>query len=434
MVDFRPFRGIRYRPGVAGPLDRLVCPPYDVISLAQERVLLEGSDFNMVRLELTEAPVEPDGGRYPAAARTYHQWLHDGVLGYEDGPTYYLLRQRFAFEGVARERYSLTGALRLEELGTGVLPHEDTAAGPKADRLALMEACHANFSPLMALFEDTDKVVERARHAAIAHPPTAEFSGDDGQDYALWRIADGESVAAIAATLAPRRLYITDGHHRYETALNYAKARAENGGGEPAADFVMMSIIDFDDPGLLILPYYRVVHGLSAQLLTQLRERIVQVFLNQPVAIDTTSPGPLEALVAQEGVARAVLSLVGSGTEGTSLLTVRDAGLVERYSAEASSPAMGELEAWLLQEVVLRPVLGDDFARHVTYTHDGQAALDQVREGGGQLAFFLKGVPRDLFVRLVGAGIRMPRKSTYFHPKLPSGVVMYSLEGAAPGG
>ena len=427
MVDFRPFRGVRYAPS-AGPVSDLVCPPYDVISPALERRLLDLSPYNMVRLELAEVEGARDAAQFASAASAYRSWLTSGVLRADDDPAYYLLRQRFAapgggppVAGAMSERYAVFGALRLEELGTGVLPHEDTGAAAKDDRRALMEATAANFSPLLMLYQD-DGTVAEVRNRTMAATPDAEAAAD-GEELALWRIDGEDDRTAIMLALGSKQVFIADGHHRYETALGYSKDHAG-----PAAQFVMTALVSFDDAGLAILPYDRVVHGLDPAALGRVREQIAALFAVQPAALAGSSSGPLEELVAQEGARGIVFGMVGPGGEGPYLLTLIDPSSLDRFLPSGMEPSVREIEAWVLQEAILRPALGDGFASHVTAMHDGAAALTAVTSGDAQLAFFLKGVPTDLFERVVSAGARLPRKSTYFWPKLPSGLVINSLQ------
>ncbi len=430
MADFRPFRGIRYNPAVAGPLEALVCPPYDVLSEAQERELLERSPHNMVRLELAERPEPLPAERYTTAAGHYRRWLSHDALQRDAEPGFYLLRQRFPHAGGGAERYALVGALRLEEPGRDVLPHEQTAESPKRDRLALMQACAANFSPIMALYQDHGHQVETVRNRTIARAPETEFTDGAGQQYALWRITEPRPVQAVRETLASQPVYLADGHHRYETALTYrGLARRSGDGPEQAADFVMAGLIPLDDPGLLVLPYHRVVGGVAPELFAALRERMRQLFTVQLADVATLTPGPLEALVAQEGASRPAMGLVGPSGEGPYLLSLREPAVGQWREAQGPATAVRQVETWLLQETLLRPVLGDGFEGYVSYVHDGQEALEMVASGRGQLAFFLRGIPPLLFQQVVSAGMRLPRKSTYFHPKLPSGMVINPLEG-----
>ena len=428
MVDFRPFRGVRYDTSLAGPMQDLVCPPYDVNSAAGERTLLERSPHNMVRLELAELSGPAAAGRYETAARAYEAMLVDGVLVRDESPGYYLVRQRFEDGGTVMERLGLFGALRLEELGSGVLPHEDTAAGPKEDRLALMDAAAANFSPLMMLYRDPRGVVARTIAETMAAPPAVEFDVD-GQGYAMWRIDSNEATAAIARALGTQPAYIADGHHRYETALVYRDARrAHAGTGDEAADYVLTCLIAFDDPGLVIQPYYRVVHGLAADELGRLRELLQALFAARPLGANAVQPGALDRAVAEAGRGRVALGVFEAGKKPEVLMPSSD--LVPNADPALPPEARAKaVEAFVLQELLFRPVMGDAFPAHVAYVHDPAEAMDMVERGDGQMAFFIKGVPSDVFESVVGAGIRLPRKSTYFSPKLPSGLVINPLAG-----
>ena len=417
MVDFRPFNGVRYA-AAAGSLADLVCPPYDVISPEEERALLARSPHNMVRLELAEIEGPPPADRYAAAAASFAAMRAGEILREDATPSYYLLRQRFTAGGVAYVRHGLLGALRLEELGTGVLPHEDTAAGPKEDRLALMEATNANFSPLMMLYRDASGQVAAVTRRVAASAPDSDFVVD-GQGYTLWPITDPADVAAIKIALSSTRAFIADGHHRYETAVGFGKSH----GG--STDTVLTCMIEFDDPGLLIGPYYRVVHGLSKPKLAALRNLLSTLF--SAIAAPQSSPHELDHAVATVARRQVALGVVEQGS-GPVLLTPNDDVVPEPDPHATPADQARAVEANVLQELLFKPIIGNEFPDFVAYVHDPVEAMDMVASGDGQIAFFIKGVPADVFEVVVGAGIRLPRKSTYFHPKLPSGLVIKSLE------
>ena len=378
----------------------------------------------MVRLELAEPLDDPPAARYSDAADALAAMLADGALRRDEAPAYYLLRQRFALGGGVRTRTALLGALRLEELGGGVLPHENTAPGPKEDRLALMRAARANFSPLMMLYTDPGGVGE-ALASAASRAPDAE-ADVDGEEIALWRIGDDDGAADIGAALAAQPVYVADGHHRYETALVY---RDESGaGGDDAAQFVLCALIEFDDPGLAILPYYRVVYGADAAQLAKLRELLRFYFVARPAGTPPGDASALDAVVATLGQGQTTLGVVEAGA-APQLLTPANDIIPEPDPESAPQTQARSVEAFVIQEMLLRPVFGDAFPDHVAYVHDGAEALAMVERGEGQVAFFVKGLPPDVFRSVVGAGIRLPRKSTYFHPKLPSGLAISLLEG-----
>jgi uncharacterized protein (DUF1015 family) len=417
MVDFRPFRGVRYA-GSAGSLADLICPPYDVISESQEQELLARSPHNMVRLELAELSGPPPADRYERAAGEFARMKQEGVLKQDDVASYYLLRQRFSIGGAPQERLGLLGALRLEELGGAVLPHEDTAAGPKQDRLSLMEATSANFSPIMMLFRDADRRVAQVTQRVAATSPYADFVVE-GQGYTIWLISDPADVQTVHDALESQPTYIADGHHRYETAVGYGK---RVGGG---SETVLTCLISFDDPGLLIQPYYRVVHGLDDQKLGQMRNLLATLFTAIP-AVDH-APAELDAAIANLAQDQVALGVVEQG-KAPVLLTPADDTVP---APDATLPPLEQakaVEANVLQELLFRPVMGDKFPENVAYVHDPVEAARMVESGEAQIAFFIKGVPADVFEVVVGAGIRLPRKSTYFHPKLPSGLVINPLD------
>ncbi len=425
MVDFRPFRAVRYTPA-AGPLDSLICPPYDVISPAMEQELLARSPHNMVRLELAELRGDPSPARYTDAAAGLASMMSDGVLKRDEAPSYFLLRQRFTLGDAPRERFSLLGALRLEEFGDGVLPHEDTAPGPKEDRLALMREARANFSPLMMLYHDPSGAVQQAVSAAADLPPDAEAAVGD-ETYALWTIPNSPAAAGIAAALAAQPLYVADGHHRYETSLVYRDETSSAPGD--AAQFVLVALINFDDPGLAILPYYRVIHGASPEQLAKLRELLSFYFVSRPAGTPPGGADALDAVVATLGQGQTTLGLVAPETDVQLLTPAND--IIPEPDPEASPQTQARsVEAFVIQEMLLKPAFGDAYPDYVAYVHDGGEAMRMVEQGEGQLAFFVKGLPSGVFRSVVGAGIRLPRKSTYFYPKLPSGLVVNLLEGA----
>ncbi len=426
MVDFRPFRGIRYDPAVAGNMADLICPPYDVISPEQEKALLARNQNNMVQLELAEIAGAPSADRYANAAAAFGRLLGSGALKRDESPSYYLLRQRFTVGPHTLDRHSIFGALRIEDLGKGVLPHEDTAPGPKQDRLALMEATEANFSPIMMLYRDSDGQARKVREAEASQEPVADFTVD-GEQLTCWAISGSKDIAAVHQALEGQHVYIADGHHRYETSIVYRDKQAGAALPDAAFRFVMTCLIDFDDPGLLILPYYRVVHGLSAQQIERLKGLLGLYFVARPAGLPSNA-AQLDAVVSTLGQGQVTLG-VAEGGKPPMLLTPANDTIPEPNPEDPPERQVRSVEAWVLQEMLFRPVLGDSFPDHVAYIHEGQQALDMVTRGEGQMAFFIKGVPSDTFEAVVGAGIRLPRKSTYFHPKLPSGLVINSLQG-----
>ena len=309
-----------------------------------------------------------------------------------------------------------------------VLPHEYTRDEDKRDRLALMQACRANISPIMCLYRDQRRVMGPIFELTMSEPPLMDLSDPGGQDYRAWKIDDLHLTGQISAAMASGPLYIADGHHRYETALAYRDLMASGPSGEQKADaapnFVMMGLIEFDDPGLMLLPHHRLVGGLGDGTLSRIRDGLRTLFDSEPYSQDDARGA--EGLVEEveiRGKVRPAMGLLDPGAGGYQLLTVR-----QDVDLESGGP-LGSSDSWILEEKLLKPVLGDNLERYLTYTHEGHEAEERVMGGQQQLAFFLKPFPLDLFETLMNMGQRLPPKSTYFYPKLATGLVINPLEG-----
>src|SRR2546430_358401 len=266
LATVRPFQGIFYDPQRVA-LARVVAPPYDVISPADQRRFYEQDPHNVVRLIAGEVrPTDtPEDNKYTRAAGFFRQWLAAGILQQESSPGLYVYRHRFVdpIIGQQRERQGILGVVELEPFGRGVLPHEQTHARAKADRLSLTRAVVANLSPVFALYEDPQSAVRPVIATAVADSARLSITGEDGDQHTIWSISAAELVPKLAEVFRTSRLYIADGHHRYETALNFRnKQRADHPEAPPDAAFnyVLMLLVDMADPGLTILPTHRLLH------------------------------------------------------------------------------------------------------------------------------------------------------------------------------
>lgn len=445
MAVFRPFRGCRYVPQVAGSLDNLLCPPYDMIGPDLKDALQRLSPYNAVHLEGGEQPdpVAPEAG-YQRAAALFREWLETGVLRQDDTPCFYLMRHSYRDEsrdggqdcGATRRQLGLFGDVLAEDYGEGsVLPHEFTREPAVRDRVALLEASLTQFSPLMTLYRDAAGELAPTLEQVMAAPPDLATAGSPQAnigEVALWRIADVALQQRITQFFAGRPVFLADGHHRYEAALRYRKSRLDIAGSgsdtdtaaDAAGNYVMMSLTEFDDAGLQLLPYHKVIGGLSPEQLAQLEVRLLELFDAEPVDLAECGGGAgLGRLVIERGQGRHTVGLVGPGGNAARLLTLR---------ADLDWRQWGDLavsEAWVLDERVTKPLLGDALARHVDYSHDAARTAAMVADGSQQLAFLLKPFPMDAFEAIVGGGQRLPSKSTFFYPKLPTGLVINRLDG-----
>jgi uncharacterized protein (DUF1015 family) len=367
MAEVRPFRALRYDPAAVEELSRVLCPPYDVISPQDREELCRRSPFNVVRLEFGRPEPGDDGAAnvYTRAAALLRRWQEQGVVGQDRAPAYYLTSEEYqsAFRG--RRRVGLFAAVRLEEYARRViLPHEQTRPGPKEDRLRLMQACHAVFSPIMALYRDPGGLRPLLQHLMGQGPP--EVAASEGPiRYGLWALRDADAVQEVRQAFAPLPLYLVDGHHRYETALTYRDARRSQAQAHPPAapayDFALACLIDLQDSGFQLLSFHRLIHGLEPGQLQALWQRTRELFDVQQVR---RSPGTSEPVLGEflrelEALApeAPTFGMVDAATGWLYRLTLRS-DLPVGAIPPAATPQLRECEIWLLHRALLEPIVG----------------------------------------------------------------------------
>ena len=441
MAEIRPFRGLRYQVSHVRDLATVISPPYDIISPQEQRALYARSPYNVVRLEFAqEGPTDSDtDNRYTRAAADLRRWAAEGILAYDERPALYVYDQDFHHQGTPYRRRCLLARVRLEEWAAGVVrPHENTMARPKEDRLRLLRATRANLSPVLALYRDQDRRIAQTLDEALAGKAPAAVAelGDDR--HTVWAIDDDAALASLAALFESRPFYIADGHHRYETALNYRRERREARpawtGDEPD-NFVLTGLTAAEDPGLLVLPIHRLVQfpPLDEDPLQTLArhasiERVEGATDDPDAALEQ-----LLALMAERGRSASVFGLCGPGAERLSLVTVEDAkGLVQRLCPDCPAE-WRDLDVAVLHFALLGMVLRInpdpiEEGGAVTTIDDARQAYQAVRDGSYSAAFLLNAVPVAQVLAIADAGRRMPRKSTFFHPKLATGLVINTLD------
>lgn len=420
MAEMVPFPGLRYRLPAAD-LSDVIAPPYDVISPAQQDALYDRSPYNVIRLEYSRAPLP---GRYDAVARELAAWRAQAVLQPEATPALYRYTQRFTHNGQTYQRTAIIGRVRLAPIDAGVIrPHEFTMSRPKEDRLALLSATRTNISPVFSLMADPGSALARTITEAAAGD--GAFGTDSvGQEHRIEPITDVESIARITACIAPHPLYIADGHHRYETALVYQAEHAN----DPAADFTLMAVTPAEDAGLLILPIHRIVTPVQST---------VGLESKLSVAFDIADAGSLDDPSARAAVASRLratsseLTLAAAGIRPGRLvlLTLRDRAAVTARMPVERSDAWKSLAVNVLQFGILEPMLGIDATAlqagdQVAFTEDAAEAVAAVCDSHAPLAFLVPATRVDELIAVADAGDRMPQKSTYFSPKLGTGLVL----------
>jgi uncharacterized protein (DUF1015 family) len=438
MAEIAPFRGIRYDTDRVDAA-RVLAPPYDVIDDAGRAELAARDPHNCVRLILPEG--EGDD-RYQTAARTLEAWLGEEVLRRDERPALYRYHQVFESAELGGRRVTRKGfvaAVRLHAYDERViLPHERTLRGPKLDRLKLMRATRAHFSQIFTMYSDPSGETDRAFADAERRDPILDAATSDGTRHRCWRVDDPEVIGRVTRLMAPLKLYIADGHHRYETMLALRdELRAEAGDrADPQAphEFGTLFVTNMDDEGLVVLPTHRLVHGVADFDPDRLLARVRDHFEVQTVTGGALDPEAIRTALTRAGARRPSLAAVFPGRADAALLSLRS-DLEPGAAGLSGPPALVRLDVTLLHELILEGILGIDRAaleaqRNLVYVKETARALERTAAGEGQVCFLMNPTPVDQVRAVADAGEVMPQKSTFFFPKIASGVVFRSVAGA----
>jgi uncharacterized protein (DUF1015 family) len=435
MAVIAPFRALRFDPARFPDLGPLIAPPYDVISESERDALERRHDRNVVRLDL---PRGEGDEKYANARRLLDRWTEDGTVRLDAQPAIYRYEQTFPYPP-GGPRYVRTGfiaQLRLTPFGEGVvLPHEQTLSGPKLDRQKLIRATRSHFSQIFTLFRDPQGEAAAVLAAPAARPADVDATTPDGCRHRLWAITEVGSIARLTQLMASKQVMIADGHHRYETMVSLRDELRPSGlpPGEAAADWGPIFFARAEDPGLLVLPTHRLVRDLPADRLTTLLARAQSIF--EVVAGNEQSTAEIEGRLQTEGARGVTFGWRERGRGGTSWLRLRpDADL-----SPLGPPALRGLDVTVLHGMLLGPLLGIDreaMAKQsfLAYTHDTADALARLERGEVQGAFFMNATKVGQVLDACEAGFVLPQKSTYFQPKLATGLVMARIEGRFDGG
>lgn len=428
MARVSPFRAIRYSRPAGSDITQLTAPPYDVIPAALREDLLSRDPHNVVALELPEGPLDQSapGNRYATGRQRWRDWLSEGVLRFDETPAIYVLEQRYLHEGEEIARRGFVAAVGLEPFSAGVvLPHERTLPKAIDDRLNLTRATQANLSQVFGMFADPTHSTDSLIAKAMDSDPIATATDDDGVVSTVWTLTDPNDQARLAEFMADERIFIADGHHRYTTALAYREERrsaAASVDGIAAWDTVMMALVNMDDPGLVVYPTHRLAKAPgvfdSAAFWTALGARFeLSDVSGEPVStLATSSDRP---------------SFIVRTADGTTRLASLRSDVDHRDAFPAGvSDAWRALDVATLQELVLSPLLDVHPDRPATlerlaFSKDASEALS--RAGEFDVVFVLNPTRMEQVAAVALAGETMPQKSTYFYPKLQSGLLFKSL-------
>ncbi len=434
MADIRPFHGVHYNLSQVKDLAKVLCPPYDVITPQIQQELYQRSDCNFVRIEYGRELPSDKGtdNRYTRAAASLEKWLGQGILEVDKEPSIYVADHLFTHQGVAFRRRSICCRVKLEEWDKAIVrPHEGTLSQPKSDRLQLLWALQADTSPIMALYQDNEGVISSLLDGWTSDKPLLEANIDDNESHKLWPVVDKNVIGRIRKCLDAQPLYIADGHHRYESALTYRREKrstSSTGTEEEPYDFVMMALVDFSDPGLVILPAHRLVRGLPASALEGLMSGLKTCFTVEEMPLNKADVLSQVNGLLPEKEDEVKLVLYGLDRESLVLLTLRDFSKISPMIPYFHSDIYHKLDVSIVDHVILEELLGlthDKIGAFLDYTDDIVEAVKRVAEQEYQLTVIVNPVKPSVIKAIADSGDRMPRKSTYFYPKTPAGLVCY---------
>lgn len=437
MAELCPFCAVRYNQSLVKDLAGVICPPYDIITPQLQQELYLRSQYNFVRLEYgRELPQDTAiDNKNTRSAVTLEQWLKEGILMVDKVPAIYLHDHYFTYQGREYRRRSMLVCVRLEEWDKMVIrPHEGTLSEPKGDRLSLLWACQANTSQILALFKDQGQQVSSLLTAQERSEPIISLSSAIGESHCVWAITEPRVVNQICSILAHQPLYIADGHHRYESALMYQREKcacSPSVSDSAAYNFVLMELVDFSDPGLIILPPHRLVRGVSKSTLDGLMASLRSFFEIEelPLTMSDVWRQVDDLLTGETNEVR--LALFGLEAEHLFVLRLHDLAATSQMMPYFHCEMYKRLDVSIVDHIILEKLLGLSGGREeeiLGYSYDKQDAVNKVLDQEYQLAFLLKPIKSGVIKAIADVGDRMPRKSTYFYPKAPAGLVFHRLD------
>ena len=432
MVELQPFIGTRYNPESIPDLSSAIAPPYDVISKEQQEAFYQRNPYNIIRLEYPIPNSNHDA--YEVSALTLEDWKEKGVLK-KDVLSFYLIRHSFNFIGKSYERLELLATVRIQPWSQGsVLPHEHTGESAKLDRLNMLRATNTNISPIMTLYDDKTNELSQILNRIVTRPPTVnEFTTQEMEQYTFWQITEPDEIEAIQNSVNGP-LYIADGHHRYETSLNYKNEIGSTIDENAKTNYIMASITPIQDPGLISLPYHRMLENLSSDQVKRILRQIDVYFDSRAVSINNKSIEEISELIDKNiyEMPEPSIGFIDDDLNEILVLTVKDTEAAQGlFSSE--SEIWAQLSPCIFSDLLLKPALGmlqqeAEDKGYLTYTRDPLDAIHKLKSNKVDQVFILDGVPMARMTKIAQEGERLPHKSTYFHPKVATGFVLNTLD------
>ncbi|HZJ58225.1 MAG TPA: DUF1015 domain-containing protein [Clostridia bacterium] len=438
MAEIIPFKALRYNVDIVGDVSDVVTPPYDIISSEEQEGFYNVNPYNSIRLELPkDLPGDSEhDNKYTRAGEILNSWQDQGVLLTEEKDCLYIYQQEFKLgDQISRVRTGLIGLIRLEEFDKGIiLPHENTLSKPKADRLQLMRACNANFSQVFGLYDDHKRRVPSLIDAYCSkHKPDILADGGPIETKErVWAVDDPQFIGDIREALKGEKLYIADGHHRYETALAYRnelRDKNPNHTGDELYNYVMMTMVDMEDSGLVILPTHRIVNGICNFSIDSLIDSLGDQFYIEEydgAAFDIKEKSNIIQNILDEKGLHTFVLYVGSG-HPIYALSLKSMDMMKTLHPKRHSSYL-DLDVSILHSLILDRILGigeKELANqeNLEYTHNIMEGIEEVEHGNHQMTFFISSTAVRQIQEVSLANEKMPQKSTYFYPKLITGLV-----------
>lgn len=415
MAEIKAFKGMRYTKA-AGELNSLVCPPYDIISDGERERYIKENPYNIIRLEL------PKGGdeRYKEAGNTLKDWLNKEILACDKEDSIYVYEMLFTANGARHRLKGFVSLVKLTEFAEGVvLPHEETLSKAKEDRFKLMSETFSNFSQIYSLYMDGDGAVYSLVDGCSKGAPDMEVKDPDGTVHRMWKASDGDVINKIVDLFKDKKLYIADGHHRYETALNFHQKQ-----GTESSGYIAMMLVNMENDGLVVFPTHRIVKNLGNFNIEKVVEDCKPYFDIAEAPNEERMQAALSKFYDEGKKAFAMYAGFGK----CYVMTLKDESALAKFLPEKSEAYRG-LDVTVLHSLVLERILGIDREnmanqKNLTYTRSREEALTAVDFEGADCSFILNPTKVSEIRDVAAAGEKMPQKSTYFYPKLITGLVM----------
>ncbi len=444
MAYIEPFRAFIYNSEIVKDLSLVLAPPYDIISPEDWRILEQRSPYNAVRIILGDPEKKDIDERYAHCARIFNEWKKEGILKRHPHPSLYLLHQRFYLKGKGmRKRIGFIALTRLEEFSSDrILPHEGTLLKPKLDRLKLLELCRANLCPIFGLYSDKKGVItQMLEEKTVQTEPLISTVDYEGVETYVWSVNEPEIIRKVKMLMEEKTLFIADGHHRYESALLYRnrmRSLIPNSTGKEAFNYVMMYMTNMDDPdGLTILPTHRLIKDPPFFLEKAFLEGVKNEFNILEIPFTEESEAKTrerfrEAL-EERGRDRHVFGLIIKDMPSYLLLELKSPSLIDEIMGDETPDPLKELDVNILHYMILKRYLcigekAQEEQKYITYTKDFDEAIDSVRKGPFRMCFLLNPPRIEQIRKIATSRLKMPQKSTYFWPKLPTGLLFNSID------